>query len=312
MFNKLFCTLQRIKYNLFSNSLKLTKVHNTKSKDKTKYYIIRRKSGKSGFFSNFFYVLAHMVYADKKGYTPVVDMENYKTLYNEEKAVNGTKNAWKYYFKQPVSLEKAYKGKNVILSDSFYISKYVPQYTTNEVHGLDKKNISYLKSVFDKYSGVNDDILKKAQKEFDSKFNGKTVVGVHIRGTDMRNFPGHPAPPSVEEYIKVLHELANKNHIDCIMLCTDETDIVNRLRQEFGDMVYVNDSFRADGQTEIGIHTNNNGVKRELHKYKLGLEVLNDVLFLSKCDYLVHSRSNVPFAAKIFNDNKYKECIFIS
>ena len=49
-----------------------------------KYYIIYRPEGGAGFFSNYVWVLGHIVLARRCGYTPVVDMKNYPTLYSED------------------------------------------------------------------------------------------------------------------------------------------------------------------------------------------------------------------------------------
>ena len=86
------------------------------------FYVIRRSPG-AGLFSNLIYVLNHLDIANKHNFIPVIDMENYPTIYNERKSINGTKNSWLYYF-EPVSkysIEDVYKSKNVILSKNrFY------------------------------------------------------------------------------------------------------------------------------------------------------------------------------------------------
>ena len=60
---------------------------------KAKYYIIYREEGGAGFFSNYMCVLAHIVLARKFGYIPLVDMQNYKTLYREDIPVAGPQHA---------------------------------------------------------------------------------------------------------------------------------------------------------------------------------------------------------------------------
>lgn len=103
---------------------------------KQRYYIIRRPSPGGGFFSNYIWVVAHLSYAVKKNYIPVVDQLNYMTEYTENVPVNGTKNVWEYYFLQPQkeSLQRAYASKNYILSDYAVHSEELP-YT--------EKNINY-------------------------------------------------------------------------------------------------------------------------------------------------------------------------
>ena len=61
------------------------------------YYIVRRSLnwGDAGFFSNWLYALTHVAYAKEKGWIPVIDMRNYRTLYSEDHPVNGTRNGRK-------------------------------------------------------------------------------------------------------------------------------------------------------------------------------------------------------------------------
>jgi hypothetical protein len=56
----------------------------TKNEFSNKYYIIRRTPLGAGLYSNFHYVLTHIIYALKNKYIPVVDMQNYKTYFNED------------------------------------------------------------------------------------------------------------------------------------------------------------------------------------------------------------------------------------
>ncbi len=66
-----------------------------------KYYTIIHPHP-AGFFSDFFYVLGHMVIADKYGLIPVVDMERYPSLYQDDPPYNGISNAWEQFFTQTI------------------------------------------------------------------------------------------------------------------------------------------------------------------------------------------------------------------
>jgi hypothetical protein len=98
------------------------------------FYVIRRPEPGAGLFSNFHWALGHIIYAQKEKYIPIVDMKNYKTYYNEIESINGSKNAWEYYFEQPSSytLEQVYKSKNVILGTIEYFHDLVPSFLETE------------------------------------------------------------------------------------------------------------------------------------------------------------------------------------
>ena len=82
------------------------------------YYIIKRDRWR-GMFSNLHYVILNIIYAENKNYTPIVDMQNYPTIYNEFEKLNKSYNSWNYYFNNltKIKLEKIYKNKNYILSN---------------------------------------------------------------------------------------------------------------------------------------------------------------------------------------------------
>ena len=80
------------------------------------FYIITRTPG-SGFFSNFIYILNQLNICEKFEFIPIIDMKNFKTIYNEKESfLNG--NAWNYYFKNinKYTLKEVYQSQNVIFS----------------------------------------------------------------------------------------------------------------------------------------------------------------------------------------------------
>jgi hypothetical protein len=145
--------------------------------DKT-FYIIRRPEPGAGLFSNFHWVLGHILYAIEKNYIPVVDMMNYKTYYNETESVNGTKNAWEYYFEQPAlyTLEEVYKGKNVILGNMEYLRDRVPSFleTEEQIARFNECITSYMK-----FNKVTLDAINEVKSRL---FCGKqNILGVLYR-----------------------------------------------------------------------------------------------------------------------------------
>ena len=86
------------------------------------FYVIKRSPG-TGLFSNVTFVLNHLKICEKNNFIPVIDMDNFKTIYNEKKKIKNTNNAWEYYFEKlnKFSLEEVYKSKNVLItSDKFF------------------------------------------------------------------------------------------------------------------------------------------------------------------------------------------------
>lgn len=268
-----------------------------------KYYIINGGS-KRGFFSNYLYVLGHIMYAAKKRMIPVVDMEHYKTLYNEEALCRGTMNAWEYYFEPMCSLEEAYNSGCAYLGDDFY-SEYIPRYVGGLAWWPSAGDAAKFSRYIGQYMQVKPEIAGLVDRIATEKQLDAGVLGVHIRGTDMKNYPGHPHAPTIAEYVRSIDAFIGNHDVRKILLCTDEADAVRALRQKYGDLIATTDSYRStDGTTAV--HTSDAYV-RENHRYLLGLEVLTDALLLSRCDYLISGKSNVPLAAILMNGGNYRE-----
>lgn len=156
---------------------------------------------------------------------------------------------------------------------------------------------------------IKPEYTKEAELIFNKFGGGKLIVGVHIRGTDMKTAPNHPISPSVEQYILKLQELIDNKGIGKIFLCTDEVQTVNVIKEKFGDMVLCTDSFRSsDGKS---IHVGHGDESRHNNRFLMGKEVLIDTILLSKCDYLCCGHSNVSYAAIVMNQNRYKDIFLI-
>lgn len=285
-----------------------------------KYYIIRRPDLGAGFFSNYWWVMGHIVFAKKLGYRPVVDMENYKTLYSEEEAVQGERNAWNYYFEDVdgVSLAEAYDSGRYVLAQERPLHKYANKYCDPTYRFPSAKTIDYYGPVAGRYMKVRPQLAA----EFDRKWkesveeNGK-VLGVHVRGTDMRNNLGHPVPAAVETYMQQAGQiLKTDREIRTVFLATDETEVTQAFAERFagsGIRVFWNEAFRVkgeqDGAKRTGVHETKLQNPRKLHKYRMGLEVLNDAWFLAKCDALLCGYSNITNVALIWNAHRYEKVV---
>ena len=53
-------------------------------KNKNKFFYVIKRTPGSGFFSNFVYVLNHLRISELFNLIPVIDMKNYKTIYNDK------------------------------------------------------------------------------------------------------------------------------------------------------------------------------------------------------------------------------------
>jgi len=279
------------------------------------YYIVRRNLnwGDAGFFSNWLYALTHIAYAKEKGWIPVVDMRNCHTLYSEKHPVNGTRNAWEYYFEQPVDTRTAYRsGRFVLSTGSGRKKSYMPFVETDERLDLVPERAEQLKAAAADYMHVRPDLLLSFEEWETTHLAGKRVLGVHWRGTDKRAPPpGHRSTTSLEALLTAVSDLRDRRKPDLIFLASDETGIRERIEEAAGVPVVQTEACRLDAGDARGLHLANVRHARPNHRYLLGLEVLRDAWLLSRCDFLVHGHSNVVNAVLLLRDRPFDDRILV-
>jgi hypothetical protein len=265
------------------------------NKDKI-FYLIKRSPG-TGLFSNVTFVLNHLKICKKLGFIPVVDMENYNTIYNEKISIKNTWNAWEYYFQQlsPYDLKEVYKSKNVLITnDKFY---HFFRYNMN----LDKE----LTQIFRDDISI-EKILAKSIVSISKKFQHKRVLGIHFRGTSYKKTAGHPLPATKKQMLAITNKILNDNKIDKIFLVTEELSYLNFFKENFPEkLIYLKSCYRSNKDDAFKIYP------RNLHRYKLGREALIETVLLSKCDFFLYLSSNISSAAISLNLNSSQKRIEI-
>lgn len=207
-----------------------------------------------------------------------------------------------------LSLKKAYRSRNYILSES-------------EFH---KGGMRYLSNVYffplldgvEFYYGLSSQIRLESnlEKELEEKceklqLKKKKALGVHIRGTDMSSgeHTDHPQSLHVQDYIEMTERfLDEEDGILQIFLATDEKRAENAFRERFRAIVCVSDAYRVKGDSGIGLHYTEDN-QRKNHHYLLGKEVVEDAYLLAQCDSLLCGFSNVASTAIIWNHNQYEK-----
>ena len=255
------------------------------------FYIIRRSPG-AGLFSNVIYVINHLMIAKKNDFEPFVDMQNFKTIYNEKYKFNKTLNAWEYYFEQVSknSIRDVYKSHKVIITDNKFYKKFKHTITKNNLNKIAKKYLK-IKKIF----------ILEANNFVKKNFKNKTL-GIHYRGTSYKTSANHPFPPTKKQIIDRSKYLINKYKYNKIFLCTEEEEIFLALNKEFGDKIcFISESYRSNKDDAFKKYP------RKKHRFKLGKEILVESIILSKCQGFLYQNSNVSeFVKYLDNKNEIK------
>ena len=256
------------------------------------FYVIKRTPG-AGLFSNLTFVLNHLKIAEKYNFTPVVDMENFPTIYNEDSKINGTLNSWNYYFKSvsKYSLKEVYKSKNVIFTNDFFSEGMLASYEIS--------NKKEFKKIIEKYIFIKQDIQKEINFYKKKYFkNHNKILGVHFRGTTYKKASGHTFPIPKEMMKKNIDYLIEKFGYNKILVVTEELKYLTYLKKHYKEKLIFINVFRELYKDAFLQYPRPN------HRYKLGREIIIETLLLSYCSGFTFIRTNVSSAAIAFAKNK--------
>lgn len=142
-----------------------------------------------------------------------------------------------------------------------------------------------------RYVRIKPHILEKVDHFYDNYLQGRHVLGVHIRGTDL-----HYAPPvSPAEYFESIEQYLEDHPDAYIFLATDQVQYLELIKKRYGNIVLYYDCLRSS--TSTAPFNSKTG-----SPYQKGEDVLIDILLLSRCDFFIRGASNVPEMAIFFSD----------
>lgn len=265
------------------------------------YYVMRGHNS-LGLISEY-HSVGHDVYiALKQNQIPYADFERYPCQYSVDREINGTKNAWEYYFEQPspppLSREEVYAGKKIILSGlKFHKSKKELQ-LEQEWYNMPRQE---RKAFFEKYIPVKDYIQEEVQKFYREQFEGNNVLGVFMRGTDYvaRKPLGHCVQPAPEQVKNKIDEFLAAYKIDKIFLVTEDWNYYQYMKSFYGDRVFCSDyefityDIKKDKWVNDSFHDD---------PYERGKRYLIRVMLLSMCRYFIGGQASGSEYAVVFSN----------
>lgn len=272
--------------------------------DKT-FYVIRLAPPATGFLANYNYVLGYMKYAFEKGWIPVIDMENYATLYQESQPYNGTKNVWEYFFEQPYdkktgkryTLNEVYHSQNVILGKADVQEMY-----------NDSLNDEVLKWQYEMSNLVpfNDNMKKHIAEVYEKSMpKSGSVLGVPTRGSEQKKrVTGHPVPLNVDEMIPIIKEKCREWNMSSIYVKAEEEETINYLKEHL-DNVYYSECERLKNYS-VGKDINASIGNKKISKADSLRDYLTDIKILSLCTSIIGTKNNGLITAIIWNGGRYK------
>lgn len=262
-------------------------------------YMIKVEAEYSGWFSIMNKIISALIVAEKYGIIPVIDMGK-SQLYCEPSMMAEGIPLFEYYFRQPseIQIKEVKECSNVTYATYKQCLFFYYTFGNYDMYQQDSIGVQQMASAIARFIRLNEEAEMYINKNIQTVFSGKRMLGVHARGTDFKaGFNNHAIYVTTEEYIERARSAIEQYGYDQIFLATDEEQTVEKFRTAFGGSVVFHNVYRAKEDTDIGIHCSK--CDREMHHYKLGLEALLDMYSLAACDALIASPSGVSFHAML-------------
>ena len=307
---------RRICY-LYHNRMRKCKFGD-KNPDKV-FYVIRGIDHHSKYYdgvalnllANYSYVLSHLIYAEKKGWIPLIDQRNDPVNVQEDFMINGTNNPWEYFWKQPTSysLEDVYRSSNVILSKREW---YAPGNLEYDIHlHTDLCTVNRYHKLMDTIQ-LNHATQKYVDGNIAKLLNGRgKILGISLRRgghskADSFHASKHPIQPTPEQLAKLVQNRLIKWNMDAVFLATEEQQYIEYFKDIFGEKLIYLDRKRYNNWR---VYTENeNPLYQKGSRYQTALDYLTEMELLASCQGLIGSiTSGLRYA--IFKNNLVYEHI---
>jgi hypothetical protein len=235
------------------------------------------------------------------GFNPLVQ---YGKIIGGEMPIDDSNNPFNQWFEQENPYKLDVPIDNIILSDmrrSGHIN-HAEDY-------FDDPSLELQQFVDRKYIKIKDEIQQKVDSIYQEHFDGHTVLGVMLRGSEFNyhhgNIYGHQ---TIDSYISAIKKVLLGNpQITKLFIVSDETEYVNKTSDAFPSSYFIPNIFRRTDETDeyiIRVHCwMNVSKKRENHCKLLGEETIIQTKLLSKCDYLFGRHCGIIAGAVLWNEN---------
>lgn len=260
-------------------------------------YVIRFFK-KEGLMSILYKACEHLEYVEMQGYTPYIDMKHFRTIYQ----CDG--NSWDCFFEQPAEqklLDRKKKKYILAWTSRPPKTKWYEVYWAEAFCNYKEKN-----RIFRDYIRIKPDILDRVD-EIGRQLHIEECIGLLVRGTDYAALKpkGHPIQPQLVDVMNKLDEFIAKYQSKCFLV-TEDKEIRSKILEKYGDwIVTIPDDITMDNYQKgkmLG-----ESIKKD-NSIVIGQRYLEKIVLLSRCKYLIASRTNGSLMALIMNNETYEDC----
>lgn len=255
----------------------------------------------AGFFAELHTVVSYIVlvyFNEEKGREIDVQWTEEFFPYKNDKHENG----WNSFF-HPIGYVQNTRAINYgeLIHDQTCLNKWL-SYDDFYPYRLS------MHKMLKKYVKIRKEITDSVDQFYNQHMQDQIRIGVHVRYASA-HASEKPGAVSLEDYFKEIHQLTkNLNKKYVLYVATDSNYVIEQFKKKYNNLLYI-DATRSNYNEEVHLIYDKPEYwlshPQEFHKKKPGrkggIDALMDCLLLSKCDYLIHSTSNVSDYATFFN-----------
>ena len=253
-------------------------------------YVVWRAYG-AGFWSIMASTLAQLRIAQDRGLTPVIDYQNYKTVYNEDFPINGQMNMWEYYFEQPAG-----RSLKEVEDEAFVCDGRIPRGFPGDL------THSFYREQWRTHVRIKPEIQERIGASARKLDISATTLGVHLRGQEARRAKGHMFPGTVAQFNSAISYALHSGNFNKILVVSEGQQYIDAIRRNWESDIEVQHSptFRLKYKNAYRLKT----APRPFHRFELGFEALQDAHLLARCGGLVRGHSGISDAASMIRENE--------
>ncbi len=193
--------------------------------------------------------------------------------------------SWQDFFTQPELPKGAEEGDLRVLGGLMHPWPNIFDVEPNELREIFERHCS-LKSAH------KETILNNSPGQFSIP-----TLGVHFRAGDMRWYALHPTPPSEGHMIRAIKRELSTGDYKQVFIASESRQFIKKAERALSDQVAVVSGYSGD--LNRAIDSGHSPI----------LRVIADAHYLGSCKTVIHSRSNVAWAAFVFNSGSLEKSL---
>jgi hypothetical protein len=247
--------------------------------------------GTGAMFSLLWHVVGFVQWCKENNAVALVDLKTVKAM--NSWSGSPARNTWTEYFQQvsPGDLEDILANGNYEVFEGRPQAFPVGEYSTDSAY----------RELFHDIIRLSEQSQNFMDPWLDSLAQEGSVLGVHMRGSDMKVAKSHLAPPTNFQIFTIIDRALEQGDFTSIFVATEDERSLDKIRARYGKKLVTSDSFRTRTQSKL---TRLESPVLQW-SYVLGFQVIRDTWMLSRCDGLVSGHSNVSEHAQIIRNTPY-------